>query len=121
MGTPEDSMIEDPVISPDYTELVLDLIAQIPPGRATSYGAIAAGARLLTGRGSARTVAAVLSRHGDQVPWWRVVSASGAIAEHLRSRALPRLRAEGTPLTEHNPPRVDLRNAGWGPELLGGA
>lgn len=100
-----------------YRELVLDLICQIPPGRATNYGTIAAAARVLTGRGSARTVARVLSCDGGQVPWWRVVSASGAIAEHLVARALPELRAEGTALTSHQPPRVDLRTAGWQPPL----
>lgn len=101
----------------EYTELVLDLAAQIPPGRASSYGAIADAARVLTGRGSARTVGQIMARHGHQVPWWRVVPATGLVPEHLRERALAPLLAEATALRSRDPLRVDLRRAGWVPPL----
>lgn len=101
----------------EYLDLVLDLVAQIPPGQATSYGAIADAARVLTGRGSARTVGQIMARYGHQVPWWRVVPASGLVPPHLRSRATENLRSEGTPLRSTDPLRIDLRRAGWEPPL----
>ncbi|MBZ2196162.1 MGMT family protein [Ruania sp. N2-46] len=102
-------------VAEDYVEAVLDLVAQIPPGRASTYGVIAEAARERTGKGSARTVGRVMALYGSDVPWWRVVTASGAAAERVAGRALEALRAEGVPLTAHNPPRVDLREAGWEP------
>lgn len=98
-----------------YLELVLDLVAQIPSGRASTYGAVADAARAATGRGSARTVGRIMGQYGSDVPWWRVVTASGAAAERVAGRALALLRAEGTPMTDHDPPRVDLAQAGWEP------
>jgi methylated-DNA-protein-cysteine methyltransferase-like protein len=98
----------------DYAELVLDVVATIPPGRVTSYGAIAAVVREMTGRGSARVVGRVMALYGSEVCWWRVVTASGAPAERVASEQLARLRAEDVPMTG-DPPRVDLRRAGWQP------
>ncbi|WP_246465192.1 MGMT family protein [Ruania alkalisoli] len=99
----------------DYVETVLDLVEQIPPGRATTYGVIAEAARVATGKGSARTVGTVMAQYGGGVPWWRVVTASGAVAERVAGRGLELLRNEGVPLTAHDPPRVDLAEAGWEP------
>src|SRR5699024_6419426 len=101
----------------EYTELVLDLVAQIPPGRVSSYGAIADAARVLTGRGSARTVGRIMAHHGGQVPGWRVLPATGLVPEHLRQRALAPLLAEQTALRSRDPLRVDLRRAGWDPPV----
>lgn len=98
-----------------YLELVLDLVAQIPSGRASTYGAIADAARAATGRGSARTVGRIMGRYGAEVPWWRVVTANGAAADRVAGRALALLREEGIAMTEHDPPRVDLSRAGWEP------
>jgi len=103
-------------LSEDYLELVLDLVAQIPAGRASTYGAIADAAREITGRGSARTVGRIMGRYGGEVPWWRVVTASGAVASRVSDRGIALLRAEDVPLTGHDPPRVDLRLAGWEPD-----
>ncbi|UFU05298.1 MGMT family protein [Ruania halotolerans] len=102
-------------VAEDYVEVVLDLVQQIPPGRATTYGVIAEAAKESTGRGSARTVGTVMARYGGGVPWWRVVTASGAAADRVAGRAIELLRAEGVPLTSHDPPRVDLAEAGWEP------
>ena len=101
----------------EYRELVLDLVAQIPSGRVSSYGVIADAARVLTGRGSARTVGRIMARDGAAVPWWRVLPASGMVPEHLRARAVDNLRAEGTPLRSIDPLRVDMRRAGWAPPI----
>ena len=101
----------------EYTELVLDLVAQIPPGRASSYGAIADAARVLTGRGSARTVGRIMAIGGGQVPWWRVVPVTGVVPEHLRERARVHLREEGTPMRSSDPLRLDMARAGWEPSI----
>lgn len=93
----------------DLTECVLDCVAEIPDGRVSTYGRVAAEARARCGRGGARNVGQILSRYGDDVPWWRVVSASGAPALHKDSRQLALLTAEGTPMRSDT--RVDLRFA----------
>lgn len=90
----------------EYARSVLDVVDRIPAGRVLTYGDVAE----LVGRGSPRTVGAVLSRHGREVPWQRVVQASGRPAEpHLRE-ALELLAAEGCPLVGE---RVDLAAARW--------
>lgn len=89
----------------ELIECVLDLVAEIPPGRASSYGRIAVEARLRCGYGSARQVGQIMANHGGEVAWWRVVTASGAPADRIAAEAVRRLRAEGTPLRGE---RVDL-------------
>ncbi|PWD50138.1 cysteine methyltransferase [Serinibacter arcticus] len=92
----------------DVVECVLDLAAEIPAGSVSTYGRIAVEARVRCGRGTARQVGRIMALHGDQVPWWRVVTASGAPADRVSSRALTRLRAEHVPLRGD---RVDLAQA----------
>lgn len=82
----------------DVVECVLDVVAQIPAGRVSTYGRVADEARLRCGRGSARQVGRIMALHGSEVPWWRVVTASGAPAGQVADRAIPRLAAEGTPM-----------------------
>ncbi|TGO06003.1 MGMT family protein [Serinibacter arcticus] len=91
-----------------FIECTLDLAAEIPPGRVSTYGRIALEARVRCGRGSARGVGRVMATRGDEIPWWRVVTASGAPAERVGDRALALLREEGTPLVGG---RVDLTAA----------
>ena len=73
-------------------------IAAIPPGRVASYGAIAARAGL---PGRARLVGKLLGEvpDGMELPWFRVLRASGEIALPKGSRGfreqVQRLRAEG--------------------------
>jgi methylated-DNA-protein-cysteine methyltransferase related protein len=89
-----------------YALEVLDLVDRIPAGRVMTYGDVAE----MHGRGSARTVGAVLSEHGREVPWHRVVQASGRPAEpHLRE-ALDLLAGEGCPLRGE---RVVMAEARW--------
>ena len=89
-----------------YAREVLDLVDTIPPGRVLTYGDVAE----LHGRGSARTVGAVMSDHGREVPWHRVVQASGRPAEPYVAKALELLTAEGCPVVGE---RVDLAAARW--------
>ncbi len=91
---------------------VKEALRNIPRGRVTSYGAIAALAGLHNG---ARTVARLLHSSAGPagLPWWRVVRSNGTIA--LRPGAgyeeqLALLESEGVAATEG---RVDLARFGW--------
>lgn len=95
----------------DLVECVLDVVAEIPPGRVSTYGRVAVEARVRCGRGSARQVGRVMALHGDQVPWWRVLTASGAPAARVAARQLKRLRDEGVPLAGASGERIDLARA----------
>jgi alkylated DNA nucleotide flippase Atl1 len=93
----------------DYIEAVLSVIDDIPPARVTTYGLIAEA----LGAGGPRQVAAVLSREGGSVAWWRVIRADGTLPESLRPDARARYLEEGTPLRPDG--RVDMRQAVWIP------
>ena len=62
------------------------------------------------GQGSPRTVGTVLSKHGREVPWQRVVQASGRPAEPYLEKALRLLAEEGCPLRGE---RVVMAQARW--------
>lgn len=105
----------------EYAEAVLDLVAAIPVGRAMTYGTIAevVSERFAAAgghpRGGPRQVGQLMARAGGEVPWWRVVNASGAPPARHAERALRALAAEGTPLTGDGT-RVALRQAIWFPD-----
>ena len=85
----------------DYTELVLSLVEQIPPGQVATYGDIAE----MVGRGGPRQVGHVMAQFGGGVPWWRVVRADGRPARSLEKRGLTLLKADQTPIKGD---RVDM-------------
>ncbi|MGI8536150.1 MAG: MGMT family protein [Mycobacteriales bacterium] len=89
-----------------YARLVLDVVDRIPRGKVMTYGDVAE----MLGRGSPRTVGTVLTNHGREVPWQRVVQASGRPAEPYLQEALTLLVAEGCPVRDE---RVDLAAARW--------
>ncbi|MDQ0423937.1 MGMT family protein [Cellulomonas iranensis] len=105
---------------PDYVDEVHALVATVPAGRVMTYGLVAevladrALAAGRTPRGGPRQVGRAMA-HGGDVPWWRVVNASGQPPPHHLARALAHLRAEGTPLTPDGQ-RVRVRQAVWFPE-----
>src|SRR5512140_2909770 len=80
-----------------------------------AYGAIAGYLAEVTGRASPRLVGQVMARHGDGLPWHRVVRADGQPARGHEARALRLLRDEGAPLARGGL-RVDMRLAAWGPD-----
>jgi len=98
-----------------YRRLVRAVVASIPPGRVMAYGAIAGYLAEVTGRASPRLVGQVMARHGDGLPWHRVVRADGRPARGHEARALRLLRDDGTPLARGGN-RVDIRLAAWGPD-----
>ena len=97
----------------EYAEAVLAVVERIPPGRVTTYGAVAeaVGARL--GAGGPRQVGAVLAAYGGAVPWWRVIRADGSLPPSHGDDARQAYLAEGTPLRPSG--KVDLTLALWVP------
>lgn len=92
----------------DFVEAVLDVVADIPPGRVMTYGDVAA----VLGSRAARAVGNVMAIAGADVPWWRVVRASGQPPVAHEERALVHYREEGTPIvTTSGGYRIDLRRA----------
>lgn len=94
--------------SPYATE-VLDAVSRIPPGKVMTYGDVAE----YVGAGTGRTVGTVLSRYSDDdLPWHRVIRASGEPNPAAPAEALRRLVADRTPLRPDGA-RVDLAAARW--------
>ncbi|GAB3404435.1 hypothetical protein GCM10027515_16440 [Schumannella luteola] len=96
--------------SDDFVSRVLEVVADIPEGRAMAYGDVAAA----LGSRAARGVGQVMAYYGSEVPWWRVVRASGHPAQDHEHIALEHYRAEGTPLLwsrDSTVFRVDLSRA----------
>lgn len=78
-----------------FEDAVAAVVASVPPGEVVTYGEVAAEAGF---PGAARAVGTFLSRGEGDLPWWRVVTASGRLVPgHERDHAR-RLRAEGVTL-----------------------
>ncbi len=96
----------------DFIGAVLDIVAAIPRGQVMTYGDVAAA----LGSRAARAVGQVMAHYGSEVPWWRVVRASGHPAVDHEARALEHFRAESTPLRWSGEAyRVDLAVARYDP------
>lgn len=89
----------------EYVEAVLCAVEQVPPGRVTTYGAVA----VAVGVGGPRQVGQVMAEQGGAVAWWRVVRADGTLPGSHVAEAMQAYRAEGTPLRASG--RVDLGEA----------
>ena len=93
-----------------------DVVAQIPPGRVTTYGDIA---EHLGARSAARTVGwALNAAMGSGLPCHRVVNRFGALTgkRHFEGPHVmeERLRSEGVTFTEEG--HVDLDAHRWAPD-----
>ncbi|MBE5504082.1 MGMT family protein [Mycobacteroides abscessus] len=77
-------------VTEEQVELVRSLVASIPAGRVATYGDIADAA----GLSSARIVGWIMRTDSADLPWHRVIGASGRPAPHIRTRQLELLRAE---------------------------
>ncbi len=100
-----------------FTRSVYAVVAAIPSGRVTSYGAVAA----ILGRPRApRAVGGALSAIPDELdlPWWRVISSSGRIStssiHHTAQIQRALLEDEGVRFTQGG--RIDWNLDGWSPE-----
>lgn len=96
---------------------IWEVIADVPRGRVASYGQIAEIAGIPRG---ARQVGHAL-RHSPEdldLPWHRIITASGRSAFDPNSRAFrqqrDRLAEEGVPMLNG---RVDMRACRWQPDL----
>jgi methylated-DNA-protein-cysteine methyltransferase related protein len=78
-------------VTEDQVERVRTLVASIPSGRVSTYGDIAA----VAGLSSPRIVGYIMRVDSLDLPWHRVITASGHPAKHLTTRQLELLRAEG--------------------------
>jgi methylated-DNA-protein-cysteine methyltransferase-like protein len=97
-----------------FTRKVLQIVQRVPAGKVTTYGDVAS---LAGSPGAARGVGSALRGlpEGTGVPWWRVVSSTGAISlPHLNGH-LQRmlLRQEGVDFRSGG--RVDLARCRWKP------
>lgn len=100
-------------ITDDQVERVRAVIAAVPAGKVTTYGDVAAA----TGLTSPRIVGTILSRDGADLPWHRVIRASGHPAPHKPHEQLARLRAEGVLAVDGRVPLARYRAVL--PELTG--
>ena len=99
-----------PGVDPEeYVEAVLSLVETVPPGRVTTYGALADA----VGSRGPRSVGRVMSTYGGSVPWWRVVRADGSLPPSHGEEARVHYLEEGTPFRPSG--RVDLAAAAWWP------
>lgn len=94
-------------ISDEQVEAVRALVSRIPAGRVSTYGDIAAAA----GLSSPRIVAWIMRTDSSDLPWHRVITASGKPAPHLATRQLERLRAEGVLAVDGRVSLRDVRHA----------
>lgn len=78
-------------VTDEQIERVRSLVAAIPIGRVSTYGDIASAA----GLSSPRIVGWIMRTDSADLPWHRVITASGRPAAHLTTRQLELLRAEG--------------------------
>ena len=99
----------------EYVELVLRCVEQVPPGRVTTYGAIAEVVGEVAGGGGPRQVGSIMAAYGGPVPWWRVVRADGSLPPSHDAEARQAYLAEGTPLRGSG--SVDLRRAFFRPHV----
>lgn len=87
---------------------MLAVVAAIPAGKVMAYGDVAAA----LGSRASRMVGQVMAYYGSEVPWWRVIRASGHPPVDHSTQALQHYRTEGTPLKwSGDVYRVDIAKA----------
>jgi methylated-DNA-protein-cysteine methyltransferase-like protein len=93
----------------EFFDQVYSIVAQIPAGRVVTYGDIA---RWLNAPRSARVVGWAMSAGHVDIPWQRVVLASGDVAGgDFSGERRRRLEREGVPFLPDG--RVDLEQCRW--------
>ncbi len=92
-------------ITEDQVERVRALVALIPAGRVSTYGDIAS----VAGLSSPRIVGWIMRTDSLDLPWHRVITASGRPAKHLTTKQLELLRAEGILSSEGKIPLDEVR------------
>ena len=98
-----------------FAERVRSVVARTRPGEVVTYGEVAAEVGEPT---AARAVGRVLSAEdGDDLPWWRVVTATGRLVPGHERRHARLLRAEGVKVADGRVvgvrDRRDRQGRGW--------
>jgi methylated-DNA-protein-cysteine methyltransferase related protein len=93
-------------VTDDQVERVRALVAAIPSGKVSTYGDIASAA----GLSSPRIVGWIMRTDSSDLPWHRVITASGRPAAHLVTRQLELLRAEGVLAKDGRVPLREVRH-----------
>jgi methylated-DNA-protein-cysteine methyltransferase-like protein len=75
-----------------FEQAVVAVLGSLRPGEVVTYGEVAAEAGY---PGAARAVGRILATSTDDLPWWRVVTASGRLVPGHEAEHARRLRAEG--------------------------
>lgn len=108
--------------SPDFIARVREVVNAIPSGMVMTYGdvaeAIGGHPDLADTAGSygARLVGRVMSRSGEDTPWWRVIRSTGHPPRFHEDKAWPYYMSEGTPLIgPRERYRIDLKRARYHP------
>jgi methylated-DNA-protein-cysteine methyltransferase-like protein len=112
---PRGSTRKTPTTEASFADRVKRVVRRIPPGKVIAYGGVAA---ILGAPRAARGVGNVLSTlpEGTDVPWWRVVNASGAISIHGYPGLLQRMMLEAEGVRFGRRDRIDWRRFGWRPD-----
>ena len=92
-------------ITDAQVERVRALVGSIPPGRVATYGDIACAAEL----SSPRIVGWIMRTDSADLPWHRVITASGKPAPHLAGEQLELLRSEGILSDDGRIPLAEVR------------
>ncbi|MEZ5186380.1 MAG: MGMT family protein [Candidatus Nanopelagicales bacterium] len=95
-------------------EVILEVVGAIPRGALAAYGDVCEVVRELGFACTPRRVARTMSAYGGQpgVAWWRVVQATGTLAEPVAAAAASHLLAEGVEVRGRLVPLADRR---WSP------
>src|SRR5512145_1807447 len=96
-----------------YYNNVYEIVCRIPRGKVSTYGRIAAMTPVPRGaRGVGWALAGLSEQRAQEVPWWRVINASGRISNAYHA-ALQReiLVAEGIMVDEQG--NIDLDRYLW--------
>jgi methylated-DNA-protein-cysteine methyltransferase-like protein len=93
-------------VTDEQVEQVRALVAAIPPGRVVTYGDLADA----VGLPSARIVGWIMRTDSSDLPWHRVIRASGRPAPHLATHQLELLRTEGVRSADGKIPLPQVRH-----------
>ncbi|HZA74792.1 MAG TPA: MGMT family protein [Acidimicrobiales bacterium] len=80
-----------------FEQAVVAVLRSLRPGEVVTYGEVAAEAGY---PGAARAVGRILATSTDDLPWWRVVTATGRLVPGHETEHARRLRAEGVRVTD---------------------
>lgn len=97
----------------NFSQRVIEVVRQIPPGRVMAYGQIAA----LCGNAGAARIVGGIAHYGDpELPWHRVVNKSGGLASGYpggREAHKKHLESEGVSVSKDY--TIEMQQYIWSP------